>query len=282
MNTEVENPDYLFRYMPAIGESSYAADNIRDLLDGKVRMTGVLEVNDPFDSSPQVSIDLKPNEIYEYLKDAWKGKTLPAMDPKFGAKLRIRYKSLRELKSNKAAEFRAIKDALLARRPFEEVGFSSWSEVNNHPLMWSHYSSSHQGVCIKLNFGEHFPHNHQTFCPIVYSKIRPERKWTIREMRTLRNTNGGGYEQILTKAIDWEYEKEWRLFGMTTESVGALRSVRPKQFVNFSPTLIESIILGCNVCKDTEALVLSHLKATGAKVSVLRASLCSKSYEIIV
>lgn len=281
MTSSDKVPEYLYRYLPAIGESSYAGANIKNQLEGRIRMTGVAEVNDPFDSNPHVLIDLKPDETYTYLKAVWQGKILPAMDPDFGALLKQRYRSLRHLKNNKAAEFRAIKNGLLSNRPFDEVGFSCWSELGDHPLMWSHYASSHRGICLKWKFGDSFQPDPLMIKPMRYSEIRPIRKWSIDEKGSLGSKSlKNDFDQALTKARIWEYEKEWRLFGVSIGDGGTREVLRPNQYAVINQNKIEAVILGCNVCKDTAALVLSHLQATELKVEVVQASLCDKSYSI--
>jgi len=83
------------------------------------------------------------------------------------------------------------------------MGVYSLSEKNNDILMWSHYADHHKGFCIeyeradsKYNFLSHF------MCrPVGYENNYPN----LNRVLDVWGIN------LYTKAVEWEYEAEWRL-----------------------------------------------------------------------
>ncbi|WP_217522069.1 DUF2971 domain-containing protein [Vibrio metschnikovii] len=90
----------------------------------------------------------------------------------------------------------------------------SFSERNDSILMWSHYSSYHQGFCIEYDI-ESIPYSdyrRRFLYPTIYSDEMFDA--TEHFMRDIDDENFNNlYLSLaaLIKARDWEYEKEWRL-----------------------------------------------------------------------
>jgi len=90
----------------------------------------------------------------------------------------------------------------------------SFSERNDSTLMWAHYANYHKGFCIEYNVRNLPPTDFvaKFMYPVIYSnelidlschvKCDPEHK----EFNNLYPNRIG-----LRKAVDWSYEKEWRL-----------------------------------------------------------------------
>jgi hypothetical protein len=98
-----------------------------------------------------------------------------------------------------------------ANRKFSEdrkgYGVFCLTERNDHVLMWSHYADNHKGFCIEFIRS---PHNQlgdiEMTCPVRYRCDYPRPvPFSEEGRRTL-------FDYVfLTKAKDWEYEREWRL-----------------------------------------------------------------------
>jgi len=87
----------------------------------------------------------------------------------------------------------------------KERGVFSVSKNPLDPLMWSHYSLSHKGICIGIKINKHELEKNFFLKKIKYSKTRP-----IIDINDI--SNEVNITKILsTKHIDWSYEKEWRL-----------------------------------------------------------------------
>jgi len=88
-----------------------------------------------------------------------------------------------------------------------KTGISCFSEKNDDLLMWSHYADSHKGFCLE------FDCNREPFTkmyPVQYSKEIP----VVDPEKVLINTDNNIEiieRLLLSKYIDWQYEKEWRI-----------------------------------------------------------------------
>ena len=100
-------------------------------------------------------------------------------------------------------------------------------------LMWAHYANSHKGFCLEYNWKERLLSQPSGFlidnkaylCPVKYSDKRFDATsyiYTILD-NYIKEQTGVDFElyfrdiltsikALLTKSIDWSYEKEWRMF----------------------------------------------------------------------
>lgn len=85
-----------------------------------------------------------------------------------------------------------------------KVGITCFSENGMEPLMWSHYTNSYRGFCIKLKPEFINPVNEEILKlkKVIYSNnptpISIQSKFSK-------------YYQLIVKLENWGYEKEWRL-----------------------------------------------------------------------
>jgi len=87
-----------------------------------------------------------------------------------------------------------------------KIYLSSFSEINDSTLMWSHYAEKLKGICIEYDFLDN-DYIINFLEPVYYTKQR----YAI--------TNGFGFDKTnntlriaaFTKANDWKYEREWRI-----------------------------------------------------------------------
>ncbi len=80
-----------------------------------------------------------------------------------------------------------------------QIRISSFTEDGNNPLMWSHYSENHQGVCLKFE-----PSRDQKFEKDLHKVEYSTELVEIKEVADIKRS-------ILTKLDTWKIEKEWRL-----------------------------------------------------------------------
>jgi hypothetical protein len=76
---------------------------------------------------------------------------------------------------------------------------SCFTEDGDNPLMWSHYSDNHKGVCLKFK-----PSIDKKFEDNIHEVKYKNELLEIKELKDIK-------ESILTKLKVWEIEKEWRL-----------------------------------------------------------------------
>ena len=90
----------------------------------------------------------------------------------------------------------------------------SLSKKYNTLLMWSHYCSNHQGICIGLNMK-----NVKADLPVIFSgtiggeplELNVDYEDVIKRPKTHNSSVNPWHYQLQTKAKDWKYEKEVRL-----------------------------------------------------------------------
>ncbi|MBP7654141.1 DUF2971 domain-containing protein [Candidatus Dependentiae bacterium] len=87
----------------------------------------------------------------------------------------------------------------------ENSGILSLSEDPMNPLMWAHYAESHKGICIGFKL-EGFE-DKDKILKVQYSNEIPD----IRLGEILYFDGRLSTKLFATKAIDWAYEKEWRI-----------------------------------------------------------------------
>ena len=95
----------------------------------------------------------------------------------------------------------------------EETWICSLSKVNDSLLMWSHYANNHKGVCVELNMA-HVVNYVDGRCGRVVNNVGLEVQYKdiVQKPDYFQNHQNYHEYQISTKAKDWEYEHEWRLY----------------------------------------------------------------------
>lgn len=111
------------------------------------------------------------------------------------------------------------------------------------PLMWSHYSASHTGVCLKFSNDDFFGSAFQ----VKYLDRYP----TL----SLLTEGAAALEPLVTKSIDWSYEEEYRLIAQErSHAVGVCSLLTDNNLISFPPGSLKAVYLGCRMpdgCKHT-------------------------------
>ena len=150
---------------------------------------------------------------------------------------------------------------------FQSAGICSFSEKPDNILMWSHYAKNHTGFCVEFDFSptsgySKFVHSvqYKAKIPIFSPKdfISPLSESTFDSL-------------WLTKAPDWAYEKEWRIF------VDKGDQLLP------APQMI-SLAFGAKTTDDDKLKILEALRAnTGeTKVFLKQAKLSQEEFKLII
>jgi hypothetical protein len=102
-----------------------------------------------------------------------------------------------------------------------EMGVISYSEKKNNLLMWAHYADMHRGICLEFSM------DHDKWKGGVH-KVGYSKKLPILDFSN-GFWNNAAMKILLTKSIDWKYEKEWRRInkkgGQLLPYVGTLSSL---------------------------------------------------------
>lgn len=87
----------------------------------------------------------------------------------------------------------------------DKIVVSCFSERNDSLLMWSHYADQHKGICVTYDYNKLVRLCQRLIRPVRYgNKIS-----TVYLDKNRRKRDIG--EILITKAIDWSYEQEWRV-----------------------------------------------------------------------
>jgi hypothetical protein len=86
------------------------------------------------------------------------------------------------------------------------------------PLLWSHYASSHRGICVCYSFDQQHLPNLPRFVQVKYSSEIPDKI----PSHPLQDGNHEYFmqrllDQLRTKSMHWSYECEIRLIGTTNQ-----------------------------------------------------------------
>jgi hypothetical protein len=169
-------------------ESAFNCRRVFALLDGKLPLTNPSRFNDPFDSRLRFVPDFTEEDAKKYLD--WDSK-------------QTRLK--REIREIQNPMYLAIEQK--GQEIFPRWTAFSVSEVNDSLLMWAHYAAQHKGICLELEYDDaKKPAN------ALYRKI----KYTTHYPQNIRISLEQGLDSVsletllLTKSIDWHYEREWR------------------------------------------------------------------------
>ncbi len=139
--------------------------------------------------------------------------------------------------------------------------------------MWSHYSESHKGTVIELQYLNELDSPWLAAKPVVYQDSPPilatkqEQIKSITGQKALDSKNWKFYEPYtLTKTIDWEYEKEWRIVSFMRPGESGYYSD-----YYFNPREIRSIYLGCEISDEDATDIISLLKYDLSHIRAYRA-----------
>ena len=167
----------------------------------------------------------------------------------------------------------------------KKFGILSLSEVFDSQTMWAHYANQNKGFIIGFNTSNPFFNQRiaesdeiRFVRPVSYSPERPI--WpTLDSETTEKDFKNSMINSLLTKNIDWSYEREWRMI-MPLERANSIISTDIHLF-NYPPESITKIIFGLNTNDATKEklinIVRRNLDFTKIKISQ---STISNNYSI--
>lgn len=176
---------------------------------------------------------------------------------------------------------------LFIRERLEEfnnnIGVCSFSLGKyNHPLMWSHYSDSHFGFCVGINFNKfdscikqllktfynEFSDFDFYFSPVVYKS-----KYPNLDLFKLKNK----YFHVLYKSKFnvWKYEKEYRFISTNINNNQFINSPDNKihfhnQIIILHDDLFEEVIVGIKTKDEDIQKIINILKTKEKKIPLYR------------
>lgn len=187
----------LYKYRP-FNEHSLSIIKTR-----KVWFANPESFNDPFDCKIPLDHMLTPDKAMAY------GRKIGIPEEKLSLVLT----STGEVQEGFKQKWKEI--LLKTDEELKDVGVFTLSELDNNILLWAHYADCHRGFCIEFERNSNNElGNYERTRPVLYRSDYP----------IIDPTKGEeAFDlKLFTKALDWAYEKEWRLVndeGDTEESL---------------------------------------------------------------
>ena len=283
-----ELPKRIFKYV-----SSDRIDVLEKLL---IRFTQPSCFNDPFEMRVSVdghspeSLDKAEDEVNRghFLQYALRGGKYSYEEFKKIQKSRNR-KAMEKLKFD--SDYRKLKSST---RAFENwnanVGILSLSAEEKNLLMWAHYADSHRGLLIEFD-PKHVFFNQPVATPqegefdfgiltrVIYLQTRPK-------MHVEKTSPFETLPMLKTKSIEWEKEKEWRVYQYLEKRDEQTAIGNEVVFLfKLPPECVKRVVVGCNMDYQKRKRIVNVVKANpkfkGVKIeeSVLNLDLFSLEYQ---
>ncbi|MFQ2586386.1 DUF2971 domain-containing protein [Aeromonas caviae] len=155
------------------------------------------------------------------------------------------------------------------------VGILCFTTKEDNLLMWAHYANNHKGICIEFDRNaEFFNGQYKNACEFFGSTVKDHYQ-NIGELREVKyeierpmylDPSELEYdtESWFVKSPEWEYEEEQRLL-LPLDLAKKIPQVE-FPFYPVDPSIIKSVILGCQMSVSTKKEVVEKCEQYGIKV----------------
>jgi hypothetical protein len=248
-----ETPTHFYKYRAL--DSGEQRNRLRQiLLESKLYFPNSDQFNDPFDCAPVSVWESTKRDVKRWAMGVFRRR-----QPWLSRNERRRKVKL--INTNQS-HLEAANETVL-KNLVNSVGVFSLSARCDQILMWSHYSDSHSGVCLRFAsdnefFGRAFP--------VDYHKERP------RVGMLMGAEQDRVKKSLLTKADFWAYEEEWRIIEMGG----------PKRSYVFPPRALDGIILGARISDEDKAFVLETISQRSVPTHALQARIHPELFRITI
>jgi hypothetical protein len=247
------NKQFLYRYRNLNGQHRERTKRI--LTESILYFAAPSAFNDPFDCK----VHYRPSFSVQQLRKQHVN-SIKRLMPDLNRKQR-KAKATQDIKAMKPEKFlRQVTDGL--QNDIDRVGVLSLSATDRNILLWSHYSDGHKGLCLKFLATDQASFFGRAL-PVNYASSYPE----------ISITSPAGEQMdafLLTKAIDWRYEEEYRIIDHDN---GAGEKIFPAE-------LLVGVILGARMVLDDKKAVMEWVISRKDRTELLEASLGSGSFSI--
>jgi hypothetical protein len=248
-----ENRQFLYRYCHLNGKHRERTKRI--LTESILHFANPSTFNDPFDCKVHYLPSFSVEELRRQHVDRIK-RRMPDLNRR-----QRREKATHDMKAMEPEKFlRQVTDGF--QNAVNGVGILSLSATDRNILLWSHYAAGHTGLCLKFVATDQTPFFGGAL-PVNYVSSYPEIPITSQ-----------GDKQIdaflLTKAIDWRYEEEYRIID---HDHGAGDKTFPAE-------LLVGVILGARMTPNEKTAVVEWISERKCHVEVLEALVAPGSYAL--
>ncbi|UNU87541.1 DUF2971 domain-containing protein [Aeromonas dhakensis] len=268
---------YIYKYLPP-ERKTY-------LIDGLLRFTPPSDLNDPYECLPALPIEVE-QAAFNYVKREI------LTPPKHQAGMSRIERRLADKIYKKHAQ-KVMKeinmDPSFIRKKFYDdakakidgnIGILSLSRRWDSALMWSHYATSHSGLCIGFNREHDFfkqdndknDNGNFIFKPVIYSKQRSL-------VPSNRLNKSQSISVLCTKSIDWQYEQEERAIALLSDATKTINIEQLKLSLFRVPhDAIAEIIIGMRASNNIEGLATDLAKKLS--IPLYRTEISMHSFDV--
>lgn len=258
-----DRPPYFYKYKYI--DEDHPEYSSRIFTHNELYFCSVNKFNDPFDCRFQIKFCGS-----DYEKSKFVNESLKAQAPH----LKRQERRSKARKASKRLNDPDIANAMrdLARQYMEKWGLCCLSEVRDNILMWAHYANAHRGFCLEFSNELCFvPNVHRIDIggmvpfpvipiPVAYSEEYPVANPVSNDTAT---------DIFLTKAKQWEYEKEWRM-----ALPGATGSYK------FPSHCLTGIIFGCRMLEKHKEMIREWCRNRKPTIKYYEARESEDSYSL--
>lgn len=200
-------PRYLYKYRKI-------EDAERFLENSKIMFSTYDKFNDPFEFAYILNEDYNENDLMTWLR-------------RTGCKCSSKEISLLKNQSqNKKMDLNTIIGKKI-KEQLKNIGVFCLASMNDNLLMWSHYASNHEGVCLKFDLSQS-PDAFTFLQQVIYDDNYPHINYIKNQDDIIT--------PLIHKSKAWQYEKEWRV----------IKNDFPNQLFEVDKKALTSVIFGCN------------------------------------
>lgn len=216
-------PNSLFKYRPL---NDYALENLEN---NTVWLADITTLNDPFEAELLFDFNLSVKNFFssKEFNNSFKDKFgFPISDIEiknivnsanpFDSYYNLCKKNNIELKLKEEKDLTTIENYWneVNKENKNKVRICSLSERNDSLLMWSHYASQHEGICIEYDYSNF--HKYKAFLqPVHYTN-------ELCKIDKFDDLTGINVLMASTyKSKEWSYENEWRLTVTPNENINS-------------------------------------------------------------
>ena len=194
------------------------------------------ELNDPFECQFQLTVaDLNDLE-YKARHRHWAYEVQKHLSPKVTAEEYFKYHNTISFEDH-LARTESIRDETY-KIINSKWGIYSLSSDPLSALMWAHYANNHRGFCIEFSTdNDYFG-----------------RAWEVDYVRKIKfldilddMNESSAFNALLTKTVEWSYEREYRLLSNAMDEVAGLPTQSRPKVSNFPVKAMKSVIFGARM-----------------------------------
>jgi hypothetical protein len=273
-------PRVLYKYFPP--------ERVDVLQNGRLRFTQPVVFNDPFECSPAF-LDFAPEKMMDRVSRVEAARMgMPEEE-----RQRI-FDSVYGPAGSRRRGQQVV--AMLMAALGRGVGILSLTERPDNLLMWAHYAKSHEGFVIGFKTADSFlsrpgahPNAANHLRKVLYSKRRVKLKFL---------TSLGLVEMYFTKSLEWQYEREWRMFTVLAEEdtkgvlemcaksiaqSGAIVGLPPcpVRLFDFPASCVENVTIGCRATDHTCNAIASIIGAKYPHAETLKAKISATEFKLV-